>query len=363
MSHASTPPQEGAPFPRSALLRVWLLAVLAAPLVLVAERPSVGAIRWDAWSGGDVTREVEQTLSPPEHRLRLPWFASIDASGRAHIDAAADGIMEQEIGYARQAGLDYWAFLMYPEADPMSSALTRYLRSPRRKELGFCIILHNTFNVPETAWPAERARTLQLLSEPGYQKVGSRPLVFFFNPSADAALTKKRLAELRAVPGKDPYFAYMGWDPVSDHTKHAREGFDAVSAYAYPQDEPVYARHTEDLERNQWARALQHGIPCVPLVSTGWDKRPRQNHPVSWEKDAAYLTQRTFPSTATPTEIVSHLSRALAFVNQNPRVCPAKTVILYAWNEHDEGGWLCPTRSGSGTPDTRRIEAVGSVLR
>jgi hypothetical protein len=46
------------------------------PLSLVAaDRPSVGAIRWDAWSGGNVTEQVEQTLSPEKYRARLPWFA------------------------------------------------------------------------------------------------------------------------------------------------------------------------------------------------------------------------------------------------------------------------------------------------
>jgi hypothetical protein len=38
-------------------------------------------------------------------------------------------------------------------------------------------------------------------------------------------------------------------------------------------------------------------------------------------------------------------------------------VLIYAWNEFDEGGWLCPTLSADGAPDTSRIEALGSVLR
>ncbi len=34
---------------------------------LTGERPSVGAIRWDAWSGGEVTRQVEKTLGPIQY--------------------------------------------------------------------------------------------------------------------------------------------------------------------------------------------------------------------------------------------------------------------------------------------------------
>ena len=58
-----------------------------------------------------------------------------------------------------------------------------------------------------------------------------------------------------------------------------------------------------------------------------------------------------------------HLARALAFVKANPRICPARTLIIYAWNEHDEGGWLCPTWTPSGQADDSRVQAIRKVLR
>ena len=344
-----------------------LLTLLLLPVALLAsERPTVGAIRWDAWSGGGVTEQVEQTLSPDKHRFRLPWFATVDASGRAHIDASADGIMEQEIAFAKQAGLDYWAFLTYPEADAMSSALARYLRSPRRADLGFCLILHQTLSVPAARWPAERDRTLKLLKEPGYQKVAGRPLVYAFDLPTGNETVKQRFEELRRAAkatGLDPYFVYMGWSPQVDHQKHAAEGFAAVSAYAHPGAEPVFSKYVDAFEKHSWANALTHQIPYIPLVTTGWDKRPRQDHPVTWEKNPRYASQQTWPATATPAEIAAHLARAIAFVKANPSVCPANTVIVYAWNEHDEGGWLCPTWTPSGQPDTSRLDALRRILR
>ena len=63
------------------MLRPLLTLLLLPVALLAAERPTVGAIRWDAWSGGGVTSQVEQTLSPEKHRFRLPWFAQVDASG------------------------------------------------------------------------------------------------------------------------------------------------------------------------------------------------------------------------------------------------------------------------------------------
>ena len=342
---------------------VWLFLSV---VLSAAERTTVGAIRWDAWSGGGVTEQVERTLAPEKHRFRLPWFAQVDAAGRARIDASAAGVMEQEIAYARQAGLDYWAFLTYPEGDAMSSALARYLASPKRSDLGFCLILHQTLSVPATQWPLERDRVVRLIQEPGYQKVRGRPLVYAFDLEMADATVRKRFEELRAVAkagGREPYFVYMGWRPSADHKAHAGEGFAAVSAYAHPGVEPVFSKYVEAFERHAWEDARRQSVPYVPLVTTGWDKRPRQDHPVSWEKNAGYLVQKSFPATATAEEIAAHLGRALAFAKANPGVCAANTVIIYAWNEHDEGGWLCPTWTPSGRPDTSRIEALAKVLR
>jgi len=38
----------------------------------ITEEVLVGAIRWDAWNGGEVTRQVERTLGPKKYHGRLP---------------------------------------------------------------------------------------------------------------------------------------------------------------------------------------------------------------------------------------------------------------------------------------------------
>jgi hypothetical protein len=89
-------------------------------------------------------------------------------------------------------------------------------------------------------------------------------------------------------------------------------------------------------------------------VTTGWDPRPRVEHPVSWTTVAA----DAWAQPATPAEIAAHLGRALAWTGQYPAAADAQTVLIYAWNEFDEGGWLCPTlRDG-----TARLDAIRPVL-
>ncbi|WP_461785767.1 hypothetical protein [Prosthecobacter sp.] len=60
-------------------------------------------------------------------------------------------------------------------------------------------------------------------------------------------------------------------------------------------------------------------------------------------------------STATPDELAPH-------IRSNRNLNPANAIIIYAWNEHDEGGWLQPTLGADGRPDEVRIRALGKIL-
>ena len=327
-------------------------------------RPLVGAIRWDAWTGGEVTAQVERTLGPAKYRDRLPWFADVTGENTVRIDGGRQEVMDAEIEYAAAAGLDYWAFLVYPMDNSMSAAIGQYLASARRDRVRFCVILHNTLHAPDASWPAERDRLIALLREPGYQTVlGGRPLVYAFS---GGNLRFDRFGEFLATArekGLNPYCVFMGWSPATDYAKVSQLGFDAVSAYARGGSQPAFADLVRDLEQRYWQEAANAKIPCVPLVTTGWDKNPRRDNPVSWEKGHGYHSQTVFPARATPAEIAAHLERALAFVRQHPAVCQANATIVYAWNEYDEGGWLAPTRGQDGKPDNSRLAAVRQVLR
>lgn len=324
-------------------------------------RASVGAIRWDAWGNGEVTRIMEQALGPSQFQARLPWFADVQGDGKVHINGNRQEVMDQEITLAANAGLDYWAFVLYPEQDSMSTALKLYLKSAKRQQIGFCLILHNALGVDEEQWPKERARALALLREPGYKTVlNGRPLVYSFQADVGRVADYRQAAQ---AAGMKPYCVFMGWDPVGDFRNVEKQGFDAVSAYASPSADASYAQLCQRTEDSFWKKAAAAKVPYVPVLTTGWDKRPRQVHTVPWEEGQSHLSQKIFPSTATPAEIVAHLKHALEFVRGHKDVCRANTIIVYAWNEHDEGGWLCPTWRATGIPDNSRLEAISELLR
>ena len=322
--------------------------------------PIVGAIRWDAWCGGGVTAQVEATLGPKKFRDRLPWFADVIDDDTVRIHGSKQEIMDEEIRLASDSGLDYWAFVAYPEGTEMSRALELYLASESRDKVNFCLILHNNLGVTQKDWPRERDRVVQMLKEPGYQTVlDGRPLIYLFSANP------QRFQELRqaiAENGVNPYYVFMGWNPAADYTAEKRNGFNAVSAYANGSQVKTFAELVRSVEQNYWKNAADAKIEYVTFVTTGWDKQPRKEHPVSWEMNDAYHQQEGFPSQATPQEIADHLERAIRFTQEHQELCPANAIIIYAWNEHDEGGWLVPTWLPDGKSDSRRLEAVGNVL-
>ncbi len=330
-------------------------------------RAIVGAIRWDAWTGGNVTEQVERTLGPKKYHDRLPWFAEVIGDNKVHIDGSSQKVMDQEIDFAADAGLDYWAFLLYPESTSMTDAFKKYLSSSKRKRINFCLILHNSFGVSDEQWPKERDRAVALLKEPGYQTVLSgRPLVYAFEVKFQGVFPTARFADFRSAAqkaGLNLYCVFMGWSPAQDFKIESSKGFDAVSAYAYSSDQSTFTKLAQSVEDDFWGNAAKANAPYVPLVTTGWDKQPRKDNPVSWEKGQSYHQQNVFPSTSTPQEISSHLERALRFVKENSKICVANAIIIYSWNEHDEGGWLVPTWTPSGKPNTDRLDAISKILK
>jgi hypothetical protein len=339
----------------------------------------VGAIRWDAWYGASsVHKQVESTLGQQKYHFRLPWFAEVIASDHVRIDGDSQPIIDQEIEYAATAGLNYWAFVDYWDEMPsMMNAWRRYRAATDKRGISYCFVEEGERmdRIGTAGWP----RLVEAFADPHYQKVlDGRPLLFLF------ATTKKlrkadwqQLGQLAvAAGGKPPYLVLMGWHPVDDAKEIAALGFDAVSAYARPgiytmQPRP-FAKVREQIREELWDVCARERIPTVTFASSGWDTRPRNERPPSWFPDLKATPDPTPTSeqpplidavTATPDELSAHVRDAVVWTKAHGDLNPSRAIIIYGWNELDEGGWLMPTLGADGQPDDRRIQALGTALR
>lgn len=362
-----------------ALFAALLLAPLAALHAGEGASPIVGAIRWDGWYGnGAVVKQMEHSLGPPKYHFRLPWFARVIGEDKVRINGDSQEIVEKEIAYAAAAGLNYWAFVDYwDEAPDMSIALRRYRAAKDKRGVRYCLVEEGARMdaVGARGW----ARLVEHFKDPNYQTVlDGRPLLFLFVKTERIGKRDWReLGDAAVAAGiKPPYLVLMGWQPEQDAKDMAALGFDAVSAYArggsYSMEQPAYAEQCALIRCDRWEKCRALRIPCVTFASAGWDTRPRNERPPSWMTHLTATPDPTPPArqkplmdavTATPDELAAHIREAVAWTRRNRGLNPSNAIIIYAWNEHDEGGWLAPTWTADGKPNTARLDAIRSVLQ
>ena len=323
-------------------------------------------------------KAMEESLNPHRYRHRAPFFARVDTNDVLRIDGYTQAVVDQEIAFAQAGGIDYFAFLLYEENTCMSQGLSLYLSSKRRRDVNFCAIASAGTFGSRTKWQAGVDRIVRLMKEPGYQRVcGDRPLLYLFRiedkwiQAWGGREEARRLfdglrSSVRAAGLGDPYFVVMD-DGSAESGKRAADalGAQALSDYAR-QKNAASAPYSELTATAQafWEACAESGADVVPLVMAGWDRRPRVEHPVPWEtwqKPGVGLDK--YYVSPTPEELAGHVQRALEWADSRPEQCPAKTVIVYAWNEHDEGGWLCPTLGADGSPDVSRLHALAKMRR
>jgi hypothetical protein len=247
--------------------------------------------------------------------------------------------MDREIEFADAAGLDYWAFLTYHPDSPMTIALNRYLASKKRSGVRFCVIAHHIrVETPE----AEIERLVGYMKDPRHVTVlDGRPLVYAFHCAAGKGFFEGLLKAAADAGLKRPYLVNMG-------NNAQNIPFDASSSYT-------------GKGAGQWSNAAAQGRKVIPAVSAGWDPRPRQETPVPWGGHYGKFDGRRGPL-RTPEQAAAAIARgvkdAIDWNRANPVAGEAKAVVIYAWNEFDEGGWICPTLSeGAG-----RLNAIARVL-
>jgi hypothetical protein len=271
--------------------RIATLSLLLVPLAALNatdDAPIVGAIRWDGWYGdGGVVKAVEASLGQPKYHFRLPWFARVIGEGKVSINGDSRAIMEQEIAYAAQAGLNYWAFVDYLDESPgMSIGLNRYLAAKDKKGIRYCLVEEGARldGAGTKAW----SKIVEHFRHPDYQTVlDGRPLLSLF--AKTTKLGKAEWDELKrqtiAAGLKAPYLVLMGWEAEKDREAL---GFDAISEYAcsgkgYTTDPETYERLTShSVSEKLWGKWKHERSPCITFATAGWDTRPRQERPPSW---------------------------------------------------------------------------------
>lgn len=289
----------------------------------------VGAIRWDAWVSDNhpVGLEVEKTLSNSKYLSRRPFYTEID-DNKFKIQCTTEEIIKKEIEYASNYGIDYFAFCWYPHNSGLDIARKLYLNI-KQNDVKWCLILGtNPFKFNDADWLVNE------FSKENYLKINGRPVIYLFNINEELLDIVNYIRE-KCFKVK-PYFVGLVWNYEQAKLANNQFSLDAISQYCTPGQNNLAYEHLSKIEREKWSEYLRIN-KVVPWVTTGWDKRPRFDNPVSWEDckdfDIEYIK---YP---TKDELRYQMEKSLDFANTNE----SELILIYAWNEFDEGGFICPT--------------------
>lgn len=327
--------------------------------------PLIGAIRWDGWFSDN---PWQKNLDPAQWHERLPFYGKMTEAGKAEVCADSQEVMSREIAAARAGGIAYWAFCYYhpkswPDADKYNYGWRRFLAAPDKGGLRFCLLLQGGSHLgPPEDWPETVNQFVAMFKDPAYQHVcGGRPLVYLYSgeklfshfKTAEAAAGALDLLRRRSVEegAGNPHLVAQIWPHLIGADFTAPRYFDAISAYSAHGGDGQGLPYAKLAESNRWYwdQFKAAGREVVPLVNAGWDGRPRQ-YPGVW-----FLPP-------TPAELAANLRGAFDWIRANPGTAKADTVLVYAWNEHDEGGWLCPT-TAEGAARLDAIRAMADAWR
>jgi hypothetical protein len=103
-----------------------------------------------------------------------------------------------------------------------------------------------------------------------------------------------------------------------------------------------------------WNESIQIGSKIILPLPTGWDPRPRYEHPVPWTNIGPehYLQPTT-------QELQDFFKSSIQFTCAHKNVTEAQTILVYAWNECSENGASLIPNLGNGTYFVR---ALGEIL-
>lgn len=337
----------------------------------------IGAVDWDCAvpRGTYFGNATANSLGPEHWRDRTPYYAKVVGKDRIDVPYRTLAEYEIELQYAIDAGLDYLAYCWYdrnpnqtPDPDHACSACGHlqeityerlmHAKSALRERIHLCAILvaaHPYSDVELTDLALE-------MREPWYEKVGERPLVYYgFTTKGDVALRLRGIC--KKVGTTDPYIVYMSNEPENIARLGSEKAVDAASSYANLASGSY--REMVDIMLKGNARRASSGLPIVPLFTTGWDPRPRLEHPTPWTK-GGYNPTWTYDEAKSEADFTYAAVKLKEWIRDNPASCPTGHVLAFAWNEFEEGGWICPNVGPDGKPDTRRVKwfkAASDILR
>lgn len=339
------------------LIAFYLLMCVPALCAKNKTNLMIGAYYFDGWSGKNYSGESwADSVNAPTgltYKLMTQFPEREPIWGWRNDDIK---IMEQQIDLASANGIDFFVFCWYWSFDggPISetrikatvnhTSLDLFLKAKNKTKMKFAILIANHSGsriIGEANWNvAVEYLAKEYFSDSQYLKIDGKPyLGVFIGGDANEYIPSMNSTARR--------LGYPSLYLVSCNFHVTSSDFDATSFYNEPtpcgiQKEAVEYSELLPIIEYYWKYQPDNFIPsCI----VGYDKRP-------WfeKEDFIYYVNRK------PKVFYQFLKDAAECVEQKSK--PHPIIMIYAWNELGEGGYLVPTKGDRNYKYLRQVKRV-----
>lgn len=316
----------------------------------------IGAINWDAvlpkdtYFGGYAIK----SLANPKYESRL-HFTAFKQDGEYQIRYRTGEDYNKELEYAINGGIDFFAYCWYPDTDEkrdiwhetydylaphyheLNYARKLYQKSPLNSKINMCAIV---FSISAYA-KSDIDSLAHAMKMPYYEKVDGKPLLMVFG-----GYNKEFTELMRSLLGQKgitPYIALIDSNGLENVNKVC-EGIDAITGYGSGSSATSFAELNKLCNTQNHNRA-NYKMPVIPLMTAGWNPMPRVDSPCPW------FSYENAPYAGTPDlcDFQEGFKLLNDFIDKNKEYANTNHAIVFAWNEFEEGGYLCPTINKDGS--------------
>jgi hypothetical protein len=334
----------------------------------------VGAYYFDGWSGincqADDSNEPWSKNAPTHLSRKLAY----DYSEREPVwgwrnDEPA--IMKKQLDLAADHGIDFFAFCWYWNeenepysansiaSDPKHTSLGLYLQASNKKRVKFCLLIanHAPLRIQGLdAWKtAIDVHWIPYLKDEQAVTVDSKPLIIIYDSSTVAA------GALDYFQKKAKAAGLLGVSVAGCCKAGPNEGFQLSASYntipGYETDIPEEKDYEVLIKANKDSWSGEPNFPHIPTITIAWDKRPwdgpQSGNFGGGSKPGWHYTN------CTPQRFYDYVQSAITWMDIHPQeTIEERMVLLYAWNENGEGGYLMPTK---GDPDAKFLKEIKKI--
>lgn len=324
---------------------------------------NIGAYYFDGWAGQNASKEPWAQNAPTHLTKRMVEEFPMREPLWGWRDDALE-IMERQIDLAADNGITFFAFCWYWQdnkqainidainKDPKHIGLELFLRAKNSHRLKFCLLVANHTGAEITGaenWKQAAKFWMQYFKNPRYVTVDKKPLVIIFHPAGadkDGLSNMQEVATGEGLPG----FAVAACGKGNVNIGFGyRTHYNVIPGYTAGSEQHKYSELLA-AQMKAWGGSSQQ--PYIPAVISGWDKRP-------WEESIS--SQGWYYPDRTPEQFSNCIKEAIQWMNKNPdQTTKERIILIYAWNEYGEGGYIAPTK---GDPDGRYLKAIRSLVK